>query len=81
MKTSEKIRQRLKDKGIRFHSNDNIADFLEGDDLINLQKEVEESFSDVLDALVIDTENDSSTSFCKFARSSPSKKSAMLSLL
>ena len=44
MKTSEKIRQRLKDKGIRFHSNDNIADFLEGDDLINLQKEVEESF-------------------------------------
>ena len=61
MKTSEKIRQRLKDKGIRFHSNDNIADFLEGDDLVNLQKEVEESFSDVLDALVIDTENDHNT--------------------
>ena len=61
MKTSEKIRQRLKDKGVRFHSNDNIADFLEGDDLANLQKEVEESFSDVLDALVIDTENDHNT--------------------
>ena len=38
MKTSEKIRQRLKDKGIRFHSNDNIADFLEGDDIEKLQK-------------------------------------------
>ncbi len=61
MKTSEKIRQRLKEKGIRFHSNDNIADFLEGDDIEKLQKEVEESFSGVLDALVIDTENDHNT--------------------
>ena len=61
MKTSEKIRQMLKEKGIRFHSNDNIADFLEGDDIEKLQKEVEESFSGVLDALVIDTENDHNT--------------------
>ena len=45
MKTSEKIRQRLKEKGIRFYSNDNIADFLEGDDIEKLQKEVEESFT------------------------------------
>ena len=27
MKASERIRQRLKEKDIRFHSNDNIADF------------------------------------------------------
>ena len=38
MKTSEKIRKRLKDNGVRFHSNDNISDFLEGEDLANLQK-------------------------------------------
>ena len=44
MKTSEKIRQRLKEKGIRFHSNDNIADFLEGDDIEKLQRKLRNLF-------------------------------------
>ena len=61
MKTSEKIRQRLKEKGIRFHSNDNIAEYIEKGEIEELQKEVEDSFSGVLDALVIDTENDHNT--------------------
>ena len=60
MKTSEKIRQRLKEKGIRFYSNDNIADFLEGDDIEKLQKEVEEFFRRTR-CPVIDTENDHNT--------------------
>ena len=58
MKASERIRQRLKEKDIRFHSNDNIADFIEQGELEELQKEVEENFEGVLDAFVIDTEND-----------------------
>ena len=61
MKTSEKIRQRLKEKEVRFHSNDNIAEFIEKGEIEELQKEVEDSFSGVLDALVIDTENDHNT--------------------
>ena len=61
MKTSEKIRQRLKEKEVRFHSNDNIADYIEKGEMEELQKEVEDSFSGVLDALVIDTENDHNT--------------------
>ena len=61
MKASERIRQRLKEKDIRFHSNDNIADFIEQGELEELQKEVEENFGGVLDALVIDTENDHNT--------------------
>ena len=61
MKTSEKIRQRLKEKEVRFHSNDNIADYIEKGEIEELQKEVEDSFSGVLDALVIDTENDHNT--------------------
>ena len=40
MKTSEKIRQRLKEKGIRFHSNDNIADFIHEGEL-EILKEVQ----------------------------------------
>ena len=61
MKTSEKIRQRLKEKEVRFHSNDNIAEYIEKGEIEELQKEVEDSFSGVLDALVIDTENDHNT--------------------
>ena len=61
MKTSEKIRQRLKEKNIRFHSNDNIADYVEKGELEELQKEVEESFAGVLDSMVIDVENDHNT--------------------
>lgn len=60
-KTSEIIRERIKSSNSRFHSNDNISDFIEEGELKLLQAEVEEKFQAVLDALVIDTENDHNT--------------------
>lgn len=61
MKVSEKIRQRLKDSGNRFHSNDNIADHIHDDELELLVDEVAEQFQGVLSSLVIDTDNDHNT--------------------
>ena len=61
MKTSEKIRQRLKEKTYDSHSNDNIADYVEKGELEELQKEVEESICQSSDLVVIDTENDHNT--------------------
>ena len=61
MKVSEKIKKRLKEAGIRYHSNDNIADYINEGELKELQNEVQESFAGVLDALVIDTDNDHNT--------------------
>ena len=40
MKISEKIKQRLKEAGIRYHSNDNIADYIKEGELKELQNEV-----------------------------------------
>jgi len=60
-KTSEIIRERIRSSNSRFHSNDNISDFIEEGELTLLQSEVEERFQDVLDALIIDTENDHNT--------------------
>lgn len=61
MKTSQKIRQRLVDAGVRFHSNDNISDYIEEKELPKLQAEVEKAMQAVLEALVIDTEHDHNT--------------------
>ena len=58
---SVKIRQRLEAARKRYHSNDNIADFLEPGDLEALLDEVEIKMQGVLDALVIDTDNDHNT--------------------
>ncbi len=58
---SVKIRQRLEAARKRYHSNDNIADFLEPGDLDALLDEVEIKMQGVLDALVIDTDNDHNT--------------------
>jgi GTP cyclohydrolase I len=58
---SVKIRQRLEVARKRYHSNDNIADFLEPGDLEALLDEVEIKMQGVLDALVIDTDNDHNT--------------------
>ena len=44
MKVSEKIKKRLKEAGIRYHSNDNIADYINEGELKELQNEVQESF-------------------------------------
>ncbi len=61
MKISEKIRQRIKEAGARFHSNDNISNYIKEGELEELQREVQAGFQDVLQALVIDTENDHNT--------------------
>ena len=61
LSTSEQIRQRLKDAGVRFHSNDNISEYIQEGELDKLQSEVQEAMQGVLDALVIDTDNDHNT--------------------
>ena len=60
-KISEIIKQRIKDAGARFNSNDNIADFVKEGELEQLQQEVQGQFQSVLDSLVIDTANDHNT--------------------
>lgn len=61
MKQSEVIRNRIKQAGGRFFANDNIADFLLEGELEQLQFEVECRVENLLDALVIDTDNDHNT--------------------
>ena len=61
LSTAEQIRQRLKDAGVRFHSNDNISEYIQEGELDKLQSEVQEAMQGVLDALVIDTDNDHNT--------------------
>jgi len=46
----------------RFHANDNIADFVQPDELEAILDEVEQKMQGVLDSLVIDTEHDHNTS-------------------
>jgi len=59
---SERIRARLSAAGKRFHANDNIADFIEGDaELAALEAEVAAKAQALLETLVIDTESDHNT--------------------
>ena len=58
---SVKIRERIQAARKRFHSNDNIADFVEPGELEALLEEVTHKMQGVLDSLVIDTENDHNT--------------------
>jgi GTP cyclohydrolase IA len=58
---SVKIRERIKAARHRFHSNDNIAEFIEPGELEKLLDEVTVKMQGVLDAMVIDTENDHNT--------------------
>src|SRR3954454_24540271 len=59
---SVKIRERIVAARKRFHSNDNIADFIEPGELDLLLEEVEQKMQGVLDSMVIDTESDHNTS-------------------
>ncbi|HEX9720979.1 MAG TPA: GTP cyclohydrolase I [Ramlibacter sp.] len=59
---SVKIRERILAARKRFHSNDNIADFIQPGELEQLQLEVEGKMQGVLDSLVIDTSSDHNTS-------------------
>jgi GTP cyclohydrolase I len=58
---SDRIRDRLKAAGRRFHANDNIAEFIEGDELDAMQAEVAEAMQAVLHRLVIDVDGDHNT--------------------
>ncbi len=58
---SQKIRERLKNANVRFHANDNIADYLEPGEIDLIFSEVKDKMKDVLDSLVIDTEGDHNT--------------------
>lgn len=60
-KTSRIIRERIEKSGARFHSNDNIAEFINEGELEQLQLEVQDAMQNVLQALVIDTHNDHNT--------------------
>ena len=58
---SVKIRERIAAARKRFHSNDNIADFIHPGELEALLDEVEIKMKGVLESLVIDTEHDHNT--------------------
>ncbi|MEO0002975.1 MAG: hypothetical protein RLZZ22_667, partial [Pseudomonadota bacterium] len=58
---SVKIRERLQAAKRRFHSNDNIADFIRPGEFEALFEEVTDKMKGVLDSMVIDTENDHNT--------------------
>ena len=58
MSTSKKIKQRLVEAGKRHWAGDNIADFIEEGEKQQLIDELAVKFEDVLQGLVIDTEND-----------------------
>ena len=58
---SVKIRERIQASRRRFHSNDNIAEFIEPGELEQLLDEVEGKMQGVLDSMVIDTASDHNT--------------------
>lgn len=58
---SEVIRSRILSAGVRFHSNDNISDYINENELDGLVDEVADKFQSVLSSLVIDTVNDHNT--------------------
>ena len=58
---SARIRARIEAAGVRFHANDNIAQFIKDGELEVLQAEVQSKLSEVLQSLVIDIESDHNT--------------------
>ncbi|MEN9383716.1 MAG: cyclohydrolase 1 [Pseudomonadota bacterium] len=58
---SVKIRERLQEARHRFHSNDNIAEFIQPGELEALLDEVTDKMRGVLASMVIDTDNDHNT--------------------
>jgi len=57
-KYSDAIREQLTNKGVRFWAGDNLADYLDGEEIEFLIDEATEAFEAVLDALIIDRKND-----------------------
>jgi len=61
-KASDRIRSRIRAAGHRFHANDNIAQFIDGEaELSALEEEVQENMQALLETLVIDTDGDHNT--------------------
>lgn len=59
---SDRVRERLRASGQRFHANDNIADAIAGpEELAAIEEEVAEAMELVLRRLVIDTDGDHNT--------------------
>ena len=59
---SERVRERIQAAGRRYHANDNIAEFIQGDaELKGLEEEVTGKLQGLLESLVIDTEGDHNT--------------------
>lgn len=58
---SARIRERVREAGLRFHANDNISRFIAPGELEELLDEVAGKMKAVLDSLVIDTDNDHNT--------------------
>ena len=58
MKKYEEITKRIKDAGKRYWAGDNISDFIYDIEKEKLIEEATEKFEGVLDALIIDREND-----------------------
>jgi GTP cyclohydrolase I len=61
-KVSDRIRDRIKAAGRRFHANDNIAEFIEGEtELSALEDELAANMQSLLETLIIDTRSDHNT--------------------
>ncbi len=58
---ADRIRERVRKAGRRFHANDNISAHIEEGELEQLQREVAAKMAEVLRTLVIDTESDHNT--------------------
>jgi len=58
---SQRVGERLRAAGVRFHANDNIADWLEAGELEAIEQEVACRAQALLGALVIDVEHDHNT--------------------
>lgn len=58
---SDRIRDRIRAAGRRFHANDNIHEFIEEGELEQLQSDLEVKLRSVLETLVIDIESDHNT--------------------
>jgi GTP cyclohydrolase I len=61
-KVSDRIRGRVNAAGRRFHANDNIAEFIDGEtELSALEDELAANMQSLLETLVIDTKSDHNT--------------------
>jgi GTP cyclohydrolase IA len=58
VKVSQVVRERLRNNNVRFFANDNISEHISEFELQEIQNELAYKFQDVLETLIIDTDND-----------------------